>query len=92
MTAYQFFSIKNIQAKNAIKFSKTGYCSGAGFKNMNYPDTLKSLKLPSLEWRWLIADIILTYNFLLKNKNRHEVATSKLVLTTVALTSKNFLV
>jgi len=24
MTAYQFFSIKNVQAENAIQFSKTG--------------------------------------------------------------------
>jgi len=25
MTAYRFFSIKNVQAENAIYFSKTGY-------------------------------------------------------------------
>jgi len=25
MTAYRFFSIKNVQAKNVISFSKTGY-------------------------------------------------------------------
>jgi len=25
MTAYQFFSIKNVKAKNAIQCSKTGY-------------------------------------------------------------------
>jgi len=25
MTAYRFFSIKNVQAKNTIYFSKTGY-------------------------------------------------------------------
>jgi len=25
MTAYRFFSIKNVQAKNANSFSKTGY-------------------------------------------------------------------
>jgi len=25
VTAYRFFSIKNVQVKNAISFSKTGY-------------------------------------------------------------------
>jgi len=25
MTTYQFFSIKNVQAENAVQFSKTGY-------------------------------------------------------------------
>jgi len=25
MTEYRFFSIKNVQAKNAISYSKTGY-------------------------------------------------------------------
>jgi len=25
MTAYQFFSVKNVQAENAIEFSKTSY-------------------------------------------------------------------